>query len=134
VSINRPFLRDILGFLVGGLLAAAVSAVVFLASFPRPTPSPTDHTGEALAILILLNFFCGGFIGRRAFSADFVSDLLISVCGSYAVMVFLCVLSSLDFVLIASMMGLASAGILPSAAVLFLLGQRFPRKPESYEP
>jgi hypothetical protein len=131
--MNRPLLRDNTGFLAGGLLAAVLSCVVFLVFFPLPPPKPTDHTREALAMLVLVNFFCGGFIGRRAFSADFVSQLLLSVGGSYAVMVLLCVLASLDFSEMARMIGLASAGILPSAAVLFLLGQRFPPKTESYE-
>jgi len=131
--MNRPLMRDIVGFLAGGLLAALLSCVVFLIFFPLPPPKPTDHTREALALLVLVNFFCGGFTGRRAFSADFLSQLLVSVGGSFAVMVLLCVLASLDLVETARMIGLASAGILPSAAVLFLFGQRFPLKPESYE-
>jgi hypothetical protein len=131
--MNRPLLSDIVGFLAGGLLAALLSGVVFLVFFPLLPPKPTDHTRQALAMLVLVNFFCGGFIGRRAFSADFVSELLLSVGGSYAVMIFLCILASLDFMGIARMIGLASTGILPSAAALFLLGQRFPPKTESYE-
>lgn len=133
MNTNRPLLRDVVGFLAGGLLAALLSAAVFLLVFPLPPPKPTDHTREALAILVLVNFFCGAFIGRRAFSADFVSEVLLSIGGSYAVMVLLCVLASLDLSETARMMGVASAGILPSAAALFLLGQRFPRKTESYE-
>ena len=131
--MNRPLLRDIVGFLAGGLLAALLSCVVFLVFFQLPPPKPTDHTREALAMLVLVTFFCGGFIGRRAFSADFVSQLLLSVGGSYAVMVLLCILASLDFMEIARMIGLASAGILPSAVALFLFGHRFPPKTESYE-
>jgi hypothetical protein len=131
VNINRPLFRDVLGFLAGGLLAALLSCVVFLVLFPLRPPKPTDHTREALAILTLVNFFCGGIIGRRAFSADFLSQLLLSVGGSFAVMVLLCVLASLDFVETARMIGLASVGLLPSAAMLFLFGQRFPPKTES---
>lgn len=133
MNVNRPLLRDVVGFVAGGLIAALLSSVVFLVLFPLPPPKPTDHTREALAILVLVNFFCGGFIGRRAFSCDFVSQLLLSVGGSYAVMVLLCVLASLDFSETARMIGLASVGILPSAAALFLLGQRFPPHTESYE-
>jgi hypothetical protein len=133
MSMNRPLIRDIVGFLAGGLLAAILSCVVFLVLFPLPPSKPTDHTREALALLALVNFFCGGFIGRRAFSADFLSQLLLSVGGSYAVMVLLCVLASLDLMEMVRMIGLASVGILPSAAALFLFGQRFPPKAESYE-
>lgn len=133
MSVNRPLFRDIVGFLVGGLLAALLSAVVFLALFPLPPPKPTDHTREALAMLVLVNFLCGAFIGRRAFSADFASQLLLSVGGSYTVMVLLCVMAGLDFLETTRMIGLASAGIIPSAVALFLLGRRFPPKTESYE-
>ena len=133
VNINRPLFRDISGFLAGGFLAALLSGLVFIAFVPLLPPKPTDHTREALAMLVLVTFFCGGFIGRRALSADFLSQLLLSFGCSYAAMVFLCVLASLDFVEIARMIGLASAGILPSAGVLFLLCQRFPPKPQSYE-
>jgi hypothetical protein len=133
MSINRPLLRDIVGLLAGGLLAALLSSVVFLVLFPLPPAKPTDHTREALAMLVLFNFFCGGFIGRRAFSADFLSQVLLSVGVSYAVMILLCILASLDFLEMARMIGLASAGILPSAAALFLLGQRFPSKSESHD-
>jgi len=126
-------LRDIVGFLAGGLLAALLSCVVFLVFFPLPAPKPTDHTREALAMLVFVNFCCGGLIGRRAFSANFISQLLVSIGGSYAVMVLLCVIASLDFSETARMVALASSGILPSAAALFVLGQRFPAKPESYQ-
>jgi hypothetical protein len=134
LNINRPLFRDVSGFLVGGFLAAILAGLVFIAFFPLPPRKPTDHTRQALAILVLVNVFCGGFIGRRAFSADFLSELLLSLGGSYAAMVLLCILASLGFLDTARMIGLASAGILPSAAVLFLFGQRFPPKPESWEP
>ena len=133
MNIDRPLLRDIAGFLAGGSIAALLSGLVFIVFFPLPTPKPTDHTREALAMLVLVTFFCGGVIGRRAFRAEFLSQLLLSFGCSYSVMVFLCVLASLDFMEMARMIGLASAGILPSAAVLFLLGQRFSAKPDSYE-
>jgi hypothetical protein len=126
--------RDLVGFMAGGLLAALLSGVVFLVRFPLPPSTPADHTREALALLVLVNCFCGGFIGRRAFSADFLSQLLLSVVGSFGVMALLCVLASLDFAETATMLGLASAGILPSAALLFLVGQRFPPKTDINTP
>jgi multisubunit Na+/H+ antiporter MnhB subunit len=123
----------VIGFFGGGVIAAVAAALVFLAFFPLPEPKPTDHTREALAVVVLVAFFCGGFIGRRAFSADFWSDLLPSVIGSYVVVGFLCLISSLDFSESAPMVGFVSAGIVSSAIVLLLLGRRFPPKTESYE-
>jgi hypothetical protein len=123
----------VIGFFGGGVVAAVAGALVFLAFFPLPEPKPTDHTREALAVAILVAFFCGGFIGRRAFSADFWSDLLPSVIGSYVVIGFLCLISSLDFSESAPMVGFVSVGIVSSAVALLLLGRRFPPKTQNYE-
>jgi multisubunit Na+/H+ antiporter MnhB subunit len=134
VDTNRPsLLRDVVGFFGGGLVAAIAAGLVFLAFFPLPPPKPTDHTREALAVLVLVVFFCGGFIGRRAFSADFWSDLLPSIITSYVVIGFLCLISGLDFSESAPMIGFASVGIVTSAVVLLLLGRRFPPKTQNYE-
>ena len=130
---QTSLLRDLVGFLAGGALAAVAAALTLLAFFPLPEPKPTDHTREALAVLVLVTFFCGGFIGRRAFSADFWSDLLLSVITSYCVIGFLCLLSSLDFRESATMIGFASVGIVVSAVALFFLGHRFPPKIEAYD-
>jgi hypothetical protein len=135
---ETSLLRDVIGFLVGGLVAGIASVLVFLAFVPLPPePKPTDfspdYTGVALTILILVTFFCGGFIGRRAFSADFWSDLLPSVVTSYAVIGFLCLLEGLDMCEVAPMVGFSSAGIIISAIALIFLGRRFPPKVESLE-
>src|SRR5438477_13074239 len=77
-TVNRndsSLLRDVVGFVVGGLAAAVAAALIFLAFFPLPEPKPTDHTREALGVLVLVVFFSGGFIGRRPFRAVFWSDL-----------------------------------------------------------
>jgi len=133
---NSPssLVRDVVGFLVGGLVASVASGLTLLGFFPLPVePDPRNHTGEALVILALVMFFCGGFIGRRAFSADFWSDLLPSVIGSYVASVLLCVIASLDFRETATMAGFVSVGIVTSAVVLLLLGRRFPPETETYE-
>ncbi len=127
-------LRDVVGFLVGSLVAAVSAALTFLAFFTLPEePKRTDHTGEALEILVIVVFFCGGFIGRRAFSADFWSDLWPSFITSYVVVGFLCLISRLDFSEAAPMIGFASVGIVTSTVVLLLLGRRFPPKEETVE-
>jgi len=123
--------RNMVGFLVGGIAAALAAALTFLAFFPLPEPEPTDHTREALAVLVLVMFFCGGFVGRRAFNADFWSDLLPSVLGSYAVIGFLCLLSSLTWREAAPLIGFATAGIVTSAVILRLLNRRFPPKADT---
>ena len=134
MNVNHPLLRDVIGFFGGGIAAAVAAALIFQVFFPLPPdPKPTDHPGEALAVLVLAVFFCGGFIGRRAFSADFWSDLLPSVITSYVVIGFLCLISNLDLSEAAPMIGFASVGIITSVVFLLLLGRRFPPKTETYE-
>lgn len=131
---QSSLLRDVIGFIVGSLVAPVASALVFLAFFPLPVePDPRDHTGEALVILCIVMLVCGGFIGRRGFSADFWSDLLPSVGGSFVASVIVCLIASLDLRETATMMGFGAVGIVASAVVVLLLGHRFPRKTESYE-
>ena len=131
---QSSLLRDVIGFVVGGLVASVASARVLLAFFPLPPePDPRNHTGEALVILCIVMFFCGGFIGRRGLSADFWSDLLPSVGGSFVASVILCLSASLDLRETATMMGFASVGIVASAVAVLLLGRRFPPKTESYK-
>jgi hypothetical protein len=100
--------------------------------YPLPAvPDPHNHTGEALALLVLVMFFCGGFIGRRGFSADFISDLWPSVITAFAIVLFLCILPGLSFDEIAKMVGFASVGIVTSAAASLLLQRWFPPKIEN---
>jgi len=130
VNMNHSsLLRDVVGFLVGGLLAAVASGVVLVLIYPLPAvPDPRNHTGEALLMLVLVMFFCGGFIGRRGFSADFISDLWPSVITAFGAALFLCILAGLSFDEIAKMLGFATIGIVTSAAVSLLLQRWFPLK------
>jgi len=120
----------VVGFIIGGLVAAVVAGVTLVTVFPIPP----DESGRpnygpvALTAVVIASFFSGGFIGRRAFSADFWSDLLPSVATSYGVMLFLCPTASLDFRETAFMIGFASAGIVISATFLIFLGRRFHRR------
>src|SRR5262245_19019546 len=127
-TTHSSLLRDAVGFLIGGTAAAIAAALVFLTFFPLPESKPADHTRDALAVLVLVVFFCGGFVGRRAFSADFWSDLLPSLIGSYLVICLLCFISGIPFRAAAAMIGFASAGIVTSMTVLLLLSRRFPPK------
>lgn len=128
--MNQPsFLRDLIGFLVGGVTAAVATGLVFSAFHPMPAERSThDHTPEVLAALVIAMFFAGGFIGRRGISADFYSDLLRSVLGSYLILGFLFVIASLDFVEIAALLGFVTVGVLASAVVSLLLLRWFPPK------
>jgi len=125
---HSSLLRDVTGFCIGGLSAAVAAALVFLAFAPLPEPKPTDHTREALAMVVLVMFFCGGFIGRRGLSADFVSDLWPSVVTSFAVVLFLCVLAGLSFDEIAPLVGFAAVGIITSSVTSLLLQRWLPPK------
>lgn len=120
--------RDIAGFLTGGVIASVAAGLVFVTFFPLPKePARHDHTGEALMITVLVMFFCGGFIGRRGFSADAFSDLLPSVTGSSITVVVLCFLSGLSLEEYIPLIGFATVGIIASAASSFALAKWFPK-------
>jgi hypothetical protein len=132
-SSHSSFFRDLIGFLVGAAVAAAAAGLAFVAVYPplpESNPSRHDRAG-ALALLVIVLFFCGGFIGRRAFSAEFLSDLCWPIVGSYVVLAFLCVLASFSLSETASMVAFATAGILSSAVVSLLLLRCFPNNQES---
>lgn len=132
MKTNEAVLRDVIGFVGGGAAAAVVAAVILRQLLPLPVePRRGDHTGEALAILVASVFFCGGFIGRRAFSADSWSELLPSVITSYAVLLLLCVTASLDFRETGTMLVFASAGMVTSGVLMALPGRRFPLQSET---
>jgi hypothetical protein len=131
-SNQSSFLRDLVGFLVGAVVAAASAGLIFAVFYPPlPESNPSRHDrGAALAILVIVMFFCGGFIGRRGFSAQFLSDLRWPVVGSYVVAAFLCVLASFSLAETATMLAFATAGILSSAVVSLTLLWRLPVKGE----
>ena len=135
VNSSQPsLLRGVIGFVVGGVVASMASALVCLAFFPLPPePNPRNHTGEALMVLCIVMFPCGGMIGRQGFSVEFWSDLFPSVGRSFVASLLLCLVARLGLQETASMMGFASVGIVASAAASLLLGRCFPAKTESYE-
>jgi len=126
----RPsLLREICGALAGGALASVGSGCAFLWFFDLPSewnPDRPNYAGTVFAMIVLVMFICGGFIGRRGFVADSVSEVLPAVLGSYVAVIFLSFLASLDLSEIAAMAGFATAGIVTSAAGSILLQVPFP--------
>lgn len=109
--------RDVAGFLLGGVFAAIAAGLVFVTFFPLPKEhDPRNHIGEVFVLTVLVMFFCGGFIGRRGFSADALSDLFPSIIGTYVAVVLLCLTAGLDFGELPPLVGFATAGVIASAA------------------
>ena len=118
-----------MGFLAGGLAAAASIFVLFLLFPPAPSnPAHPDHSRTALLAFCIALFFAGGFIGRRGISADFYSDFSPSIIGTYAILGFLCLLAGLGFGEILRAMGIVTIGVVASTVVTLLLRRWFPPK------
>lgn len=132
---HTSLLRDFFGFGFGGGVAAIIAGVSLVTVYPIPPdlPGRPNYGPEALTMAAIIAFFCGGFIGRRAFSADFWSNVLPSVITSLAVMGFLWLISGADFGEAVPMIGFISIGIIVSTAVLFFLARRFPPKADTHE-
>ena len=73
----------------------------------------------------MVTFFCGGFIGQRAFSANFWTELLWPIAGVYSVIGFLCLTAGLDLREAAIMIGFASVGIITSTILSLILRRWF---------
>ena len=122
-----PFARDSIGFIVGGIVSAVAAGLIFVSFFPLPKEhDPRNHTDEAFIMTVLVMFFCGGFIGRRGFSAEALSDFLPSVIGTYVVAVVLPLLAGLSFGEVLPLLGFASAGVAASVVGSQLLMRFFP--------
>lgn len=133
METDRPSLaREAAGFALGGILAATASGLAFTLIFPLPeTNDPRNHTGTAFALTVLVMLFCGGFVGRRGFNADWISDLLSSIGTTLGVVLFLSLLAGLSFSEIGPLVGFALVGCVASGLGTFFLGQRFPAKSPS---
>ena len=128
---QNSFLRYLVGFLAGATTASASTALTFLAFVPiPPETSPSHHdVGGMLALLVIVMLFSGGFIGGRGFNADFLSDLLRPILGSYAGIGFLSLLAFWGhWGGCAAMIGFSSVGIVASAGCSLLLLRYFPPK------
>jgi hypothetical protein len=134
VNTNQSFARDAVGFLAGSILAAVAAGLIFVAFFPLPKENdPRNHTGEAFMMTVLVMFFCGGFIGRRGFSAEALSDFLPSVIGTYVVVLVLPLVAGLSFSEIVPFLGFASAGVVASVVGSLLLLRWFPTESSNVE-
>jgi len=128
------FARDAIGFVVGAIVAAVAAGLVFVTFFPLPKEhGPRNHIGEAFVMTVPVMFFCGGFIGRRGFNAEALSDFVPSVIGTYVVVVVLPLLAGLSFSEIAPFLGFASAGVIASVVGSLLLLKWFPTDPSNGE-
>ena len=135
MNTRQPTLaRDAAGFFLGGILGALAAGLVFVAFFPLPKEqTPQSHVREAFAMTVLVMFFCGGFIGRRGFSAEAGTDLLPSVLGTYTTVILFSLIADLDFSELLPLIGFASVGVVASAAGSLLLLRSFPPKERHHE-
>jgi hypothetical protein len=124
VNIRQPSLiRDALGFIAGGILAAASAGLIFVGFIPLgDIHDGRNHVPSAFVFTVLVMFFCGGFIGRRGFSAEAWSDFLPSVIGTYVAVFGLPLLSGLSLVEALPFVGFASVGVVSAviASLIFL--------------
>jgi hypothetical protein len=124
MNIRQPsLLRDALGFTVGGLLAAVFAGLAFVAFVPLgDVHDGRNHAPEAFMLTVLVMLICGGFIGRRGFSAEALSDFLPSIAGTYLAVFGLPLLAGLSLTEALPFAGFASVGVVASvaASLLFL--------------
>jgi hypothetical protein len=124
VNIRQPsFIRDAVGFIGGGVLAGASAGAVFLAFIPvGDIYDGRNHVPEAFMLTVGVMFFCGGFIGRRGFSAETRSDFLPSIIGTYLAVLGLPLLAGLSLGEALPFVGFASVGVVAAvtASVVFL--------------
>jgi hypothetical protein len=131
VNIRQPsFIRDALGFLVGGILAAAFAGLIFRAFIPLGNLNDgRNHVPEAFMLTVLVMFFCGGFIGRRGVNAEARSDFLRPIIGTYVVVVGLPLFAGLSFTEALPFLGFASVGVAAAFAGSVILLKWFPMEP-----
>ncbi len=130
MNIREPsFFRNALGFITGAILAAVAAGLIFVAFVPLGNiRDGRNHAPEAFMLTVLVMFFCGGFIGRRGFSAEALSDLLPSVIGTYAVVVALPLFAGLSIGEALPFVAFASAGVAASIIGSLALLRLFPMR------
>jgi hypothetical protein len=119
--------RDMVGFAIGAIAAAAASGLVFVSFIQVPPEDlPRDYTRTVLGAVVVVSFFAGGFIGRRGFSADTLMDLVPPIFGTYAASTFFCMAAGLSWNETLSPLAFVSVGIFASALLSVALQKFFP--------
>lgn len=128
MNIRRPsFIRDTLGFLVGGILASASAGLVFVVIIPLgDMNNPRNHIPEAFMLTVLTMFFSGGFIGRRGFSAKARSDFFPSITATYLAVFGLPLFAGLSFCEALPFAGFATVGVVVAVTASLVLLRWFP--------
>jgi hypothetical protein len=120
-------MRDALGFIAGGVLAAASAGLIFVVFIPLgDIYDGRNHVPEAFMLTVLVMFFCGGFIGRRGFSAEARSDFLPSIIGTYVAVLGLPLLAGLSLGEALPFVGFASVGVVSAVAASVIFLKWFP--------
>ncbi len=118
-------IRDIVGFLLGGISGALSAGVVHEMLYPLPeVASPRDHTLEGLVIVVLTTFLAGGWIGSVGISVDFLSDFLAPILVPSLIIGFLGFVAQLDVSEILHFLGFSLVGMAASVLVSLLLYHR----------
>jgi hypothetical protein len=85
-----------------------------------------NHAPEAFILTTLLMFFCGGFIGRKGFSANSWSDIAPAIAGTCVAVVGLPLLAGLSLKESLPFVGFASVGVVTTVAAGLLFLRWFP--------
>lgn len=121
--------RDMVGFAIGAIAAAAGSGLVFVSFIPLPPDDLQRQYARAVCgAVVTVSFFGGGFIGRRGISADALADLVPAILGTYAVSVFLCMAEVMSWRETLATLAFVSVGISISALLSLALQKFFPQK------
>ncbi len=124
---KRSFIRDAVGFVAGGILAALSAGLIFVAFIPLgDIHEGRNHVPEAFMLTVLVMFFCGGFIGRRGFSAEAASDFLPSIVGTYVAVLGFPLLAGLSLKEALPLVGFATVGVGSAFAASLLFLKCFP--------
>jgi len=124
-----PWIRDLIGIVVGGGSASGAASGVFL-SFHSLSADHDPH-GYNLAVLsglVLATLISGGFIGRRGFNLECWTDVIPSFLGSLAIIGFVVLLIRLDFAVWAQLLGFVFVGNLSAVITSFRFRIWFPPK------
>ena len=109
------------------MFAAVAAGLVFVAFVPLgDIRDGRNHVPEAFMLTVLVMFVCGGFIGRRGFSAEARSDFYPSIIGTYVAVLGLPLLAGLSVIEALPFVGFATAGVVAVAVASLAFLRWFP--------